>query len=112
MTKNDIVLQIAEEMKLKQTDVKKVVQRTLDRIIDILSEEGRLELRNFGVFAVRTRKPRKARNPRTGSKVMVPERKVVVFKPGKIMEDRVIGQLESMPIDDIDADDDFENNEI
>ena len=100
MTKNDIVLQIADEMELKQTDVKKVVQRTLDRIIEILAKEGRLELRNFGVFSVRKRKPRKARNPRTGSKVMVPERNVVVFKPGKIMEDRIIGQLESLPLDD------------
>ncbi len=89
MTKNDMVLQIAKEMDMRQTDIKRIVQMTLDGIIDVLAAEGRLELRNFGVFEVRSRKPRKARNPRTGQEVMVPERKVVTFKPGKLMEERI-----------------------
>ena len=91
MTKNDMVLQIAKEMGMRQTDIKRIVQMTLDGIIDVLAEEQRLELRNFGVFEVRTRKPRKARNPRTGQEVMVPERKVVTFKPGKLMEEKIYG---------------------
>ncbi len=49
----------------------------------------RIELRNFGVFEVKRRAPRKARNPRTGDKVFVPEKYVVTFKPGKEMEERV-----------------------
>ncbi len=89
MTKNDMVLRIAKEMDMRQTDIKRIVQMTLDGIVDVLESESRLELRNFGVFEVRTRKPRKARNPRTGDEVMVPERKVVTFKPGKMMEERV-----------------------
>ena len=89
MTKNDMVLRIAKEMDMRQTDIKRIVQMTLDGIVDVLESENRLELRNFGVFEVRTRKPRKARNPRTGDEVMVPERKVVTFKPGKMMEERV-----------------------
>ena len=87
MTKNDIVLSIAETTGMSQTDVKKIVQRTLDSIIDVLKDHGRLELRNFGVFEVRNRKARKARNPRTGEEVMVPPCKVVSFKAGKRMED-------------------------
>ncbi|MBN1256436.1 MAG: integration host factor subunit beta [Planctomycetes bacterium] len=86
MTKNDIVLTIAETTGMSQTDVKRIVQRTLDSIIDVLKENGRLELRNFGVFEVRNRKARKARNPRTGEEVMVPPCKVVSFKAGKRME--------------------------
>ena len=52
-------------------------------------EEGRIELRNFGVFEVKRRRARKARNPRTGENVSVPERSVVTFKPGREMEERV-----------------------
>lgn len=84
-----MVLQIAKEMGLRQADIKQIVQMTLDGIVEVLAKEERLELRNFGVFEVRTRKPRKARNPRTGEEVMVPERKVVTFKPGKIMEEKI-----------------------
>ncbi|MBX9579468.1 MAG: HU family DNA-binding protein, partial [Gemmataceae bacterium] len=50
---------------------------------------GRIELRNFGVFEVKQRKPRKARNPRTGARVDVEAKNVVTFQPGKEMEERV-----------------------
>jgi nucleoid DNA-binding protein len=89
VTKNDIVLAIADETGMRQTDVKQIVQMTLDGIIEVLADKGRLELRNFGVFEVRERKARKARNPRTGEQVMVPACKVVAFKAGKRMEDLV-----------------------
>ena len=86
MTKKDIVLKIAEETNLKQIDVKKVVQRTLDHITGALSGGKTVELRNFGVFKVKTRKPRIGRNPKTGAVVPVPERLTVVFKPGLEMK--------------------------
>ena len=89
MTKQDIALKIAKEMGIQQVQAKQIVQLALDGIVDCIAAEGRIELRNFGVFDVRIRKPRKARNPRTGQEVMVPERKVVTFKPGKVMEDRI-----------------------
>ncbi len=89
MTKKDIVKVLADKFGLSQVDAKKVVQGTFDSIIDTLLEVGRIELRNFGVFEVKTRKPRKARNPRTGEEVMVPEKKVVTFKPGRLMEERI-----------------------
>ncbi len=66
-----------------------IVQKTLDAIINVLAAEGRVELRNFGVFAVKKRKPRPARNPITGEKVMVGERVTVTFKPGRVVEERV-----------------------
>ena len=58
-------------------------------IIEALVKDGQIELRNFGVFKVKKRKPRKGRNPRTGEKVLVPERTVVTFKAGQEMEERV-----------------------
>ena len=89
MTKKDIVLKIVTQTNVKQIDVKKVVQKTLDCIIDNLSEGKKVELRNFGVFKVKQRKGRTGRNPRTGEVVPVLPKKVVVFKPGLIMKDRV-----------------------
>lgn len=86
MTKKDIVRTISEEVGLTQQQTKKIVQKTFDAIIDSLLREGRIELRNFGVFEVKTRAARKARNPRTGEEVVVPEKHVVTFKPGKHME--------------------------
>ena len=89
MTKKEIVKTISDETGLNQQQIKQIVQKTFDSIIATLVEEGRIELRNFGVFQVRPRAARKARNPRTGRQVEVPEKFVVSFKPGKIMEERV-----------------------
>ena len=89
MTKKEIVKTISDETGLNQQQIKTVVQKTFDAIVATLVEEGRIELRNFGVFQVRPRAARKARNPRTGRQVEVPEKFVVTFKPGKIMEQKV-----------------------
>ena len=89
MTKKDIVLRISEETALKQIDVKKVVQRTLDHVIDSLSKGETVELRNFGVFKVKSRRSRIGRNPKTGTTVPIPERKVVTFKVGMVMKKKV-----------------------
>lgn len=89
MTKKEIVRTISEEMGLTQLKTKEIVQKTFDAIIDALVSERRIELRNFGVFEVKKRAARKARNPKTNEKVHVPEKFVVTFKPGKEMEHRV-----------------------
>ncbi len=86
VTKKEIVRFISDDLNLSQQDVKRVVQKTFDSVIEALAKEGRIELRNFGVFEVKERKARKARNPRTGAEVYVPSKKVVTFKPGKEME--------------------------
>lgn len=89
MTKKEIVKVISERANLTQLKTKEIVQWTFDAIIDTLIEEGRIELRNFGVFEVRQRKARKARNPRTGESVEVKSKNVVTFQPGKEMEEEV-----------------------
>ena len=96
MTKKEIVKQIAERIGETQLKTKDIVQQTFDAIVDTLIEQGRIELRNFGVFEVKQRKARKARNPRTGEKVEVPPKCVVTFKPGKEMEEKV-RQLTHLP---------------
>ncbi|MDR3234302.1 MAG: integration host factor subunit beta [Planctomycetaceae bacterium] len=89
MTKKDIVRSISEKLDLTQQKTKEIVQKTFDAIIETLVEQRRIELRNFGVFEVKKRAGRKARNPRTGETVIVQEKHVVVFKPGKAMEETV-----------------------
>jgi DNA-binding protein HU-beta/integration host factor subunit beta len=89
VTKKDIVRTISEEVGLTQQQTKEIVQKTFDAIIDSLVRERRIELRNFGVFEVKPRAARKARNPRTGQQVEVPRKHVVTFKPGKHMEAKV-----------------------
>ena len=96
MTKRDMAKAIAGETGLTQGQVMEVIQRVFDGITETLLAEGRIELRNFGVFEVKRRKPRKARNPRTGDRVKVPAKLVVTFKPGREMEERV-GRLKKVP---------------
>lgn len=89
MTKKEIVKAISDELGLTQLQTKEIVQKTFDAIVDTLVEDRRIELRNFGVFEVKLRAARKARNPRTGGQVEVPAKFVVTFKPGKEMEAKV-----------------------
>ena len=89
MTKKEIVKAISERTGLTQLKTKEIVQQTFDAITAALITNGRIELRNFGVFEVKKRKQRKARNPRTGEEVFVPEKNVVTFKPGKEMIEKI-----------------------
>ena len=89
VTKKEIVKEISEKLDLTQLKVKDVVQMTFDAVTNALVKHGRIELRNFGVFEVKRREPRKARNPRTGAEVFVPAKNVVTFKPGKEMAERI-----------------------
>ena len=89
MTKKDIILKVADETNLKQTDVKIVVQKTFDYMVEALVRGEKIELRNFGVFKIKERRSRTGSNPRTGQVVPVPPRKVVVFKPGLEMKQKV-----------------------
>jgi integration host factor subunit beta len=89
VTKKEIVKTISEEIGMTQLKTKEIVQKTFNAIVETLVDERRIELRNFGVFEVKARAARKARNPRTGQRVDVPEKFVVTFKPGKEMEEKV-----------------------
>jgi len=89
MTKKDIVRRIADELGRHENETAVIFQKILDAIIEVLVADGRVELRNFGVFEVRKRQSRPARNPKTGEKFMVGERFTVAFKPGRVIKERV-----------------------
>lgn len=89
MTKRELVIRVANKLGMTQSDVARVIESTFESISDALAEGKRWELRDFGVFEVKTRASRIGRNPRTGEKVPVPERRVVTFRPGKHMKEVV-----------------------
>ena len=88
-TKHDLIKRVAAETQQPRNVVRQVAQALLDDIIDELAHGNRLEFRDFGVFEVVTRRPRVARNPRTGEAIHVPAKTVVHFKQGRVMKDRV-----------------------
>ncbi len=93
MTKRDLVMRIADETGLIQQDVYAVIQKSLDYIVEALEQDDTVEFRNFGVFEVRERKQRIGRNPNKPENVVtIPARKVVKFKPGKIMREKITGE--------------------
>lgn len=89
MTKKEMAKQIAAELDVDQTLTKKIVQRCLDSVIETLATTGRIELRNFGVFEIRQRAARKARNPKTNQEVLVPAKRIVTFRAGKNIASRL-----------------------
>ena len=89
MTKKELVRQIAAELNVDQVHTRRIVQLALDTILETLLIRGRIELRNFGVFEVKRRAARKARNPKTNEEVLVPPRNVVVFQAGKNVAARI-----------------------
>ncbi len=89
MTKKEIAKKIASEHGIDQVVAKRAVQEVFDSIVDSLLRTGRMELRNFGVFEVKRRAPRVARNPRTNEQVSVPAKTVVAFQPGKRLAELV-----------------------
>ncbi len=92
MTKRDLVVRIADETGLIQQDVAVVLQKSLDYITEALEKGDNVEFRNFGVFEINIRKSRVGRNPnKPEDVVIIPERRVVKFKPGKVMKQRITG---------------------
>ena len=90
MTKRDLVVKIAREINLNQSQVADTVQKTLDYIAEELIAGRTIELRNFGVFEIKVRKSRKGRNPKEPEhEVVIPERAVVKFRAGKELKDAV-----------------------
>jgi nucleoid DNA-binding protein len=96
MTKREIVRSISEKLNLTQLATKDIVQNVLDCLAETLFTERRIELRNFGVFEVKKRAARKARNPKTGVEVRVKEKSVVIFKSGKALEDALHKKTQNM----------------
>jgi nucleoid DNA-binding protein len=91
LTKRNLVVRISNDTGIIQHEVMQVVQKTLDYIAEALARGEKVELRNFGVFEVKTRKARIGRNPNAPTAdVPIPARSVVKFKPGKEMRVEVL----------------------
>jgi integration host factor subunit beta len=89
ITKKELVNGIAEKTGQTKVVTKEIIQMFLDEIINELGRGNRLEFREFGVFEIKERAARKAQNPRTLEKVDVPAKRVVKFKVGRLMKERV-----------------------
>lgn len=89
MTKQDIIQSVCERLDLPKPQAAQLVQATFDALTESLIRDGRVELRNFGIFQIKRRQARIGRNPKTGEQVRVAPRSTVTFKPGKEMELRV-----------------------
>ena len=89
ITKKELVERIAEKTNTRRLVVKPIIQSFLDEIIRELAKNNRLEFRDFGVFEPRLRAARRARNPKTQQEVGVPAARVVKFKVGRLMKQRV-----------------------
>ncbi len=89
ITKKELVYRIATKTNQKKVVAKKIIQHFIDEVITELEKGNRLEFREFGVFEIKERAPRVARNPRTGDVVEVPAKRVVHFKAGRLMKERV-----------------------
>lgn len=91
ITKKELVNRIAEKTTVTKVVAKDIIQSFLDSIIEELAAGNRLEFREFGVFETKERAARLAQNPRTLEKVKVPAKRIVKFKVGRMMRQKVSG---------------------
>ncbi len=90
MTRSDLVAKLAERFgQLTQRDAEFAVKTILDAMSEALARGHRIELRGFGSFSINRRPPRMGRNPRSGEQVLIPEKLVPHFKPGKALRESV-----------------------
>jgi len=89
MTKADLVEEVTKLGDLTRRDSETIVETIFDSVIGALRSGDKIEIRGFGSFRIRQRKPRIGRNPKTGTKVEVPAKKVPYFKPSKELRDLV-----------------------
>jgi integration host factor subunit beta len=99
ITKKELIDRIADSTNTRRVQVKRVVQRFLDEIVNELGKGNRLEFRDFGVFESKVRKARKAQNPKTLQPVAVPEKRTVKFKVGRLMKQQ-LSELTGALVDD------------
>lgn len=92
IAKRELVDRIAQSTQAKHALVKATVQNFLDEVISELAKGNRLEFRNFGVFETRIQAARRAHNPKTMEQIQVPTKRVVKFKMGRLMKEKMISQ--------------------
>ena len=89
MTKAELVAEIAKKSKLTKADAERAINTFVDVAKKTLKKEGRMALAGFGTFVVSKRKARKGRNPRTGEAIKIKASKVVRFKAGKALKEKL-----------------------
>jgi len=89
MTKADLVEEVVRVTGVSKKHGEIIVNTVFSSIVDALRSEDKIELRGFGSFRVRRRRPRQGRNPKTGDQVAVPEKRIPYFKPGKELKDLI-----------------------
>jgi integration host factor subunit beta len=94
MLKKDLIDKVSNELALQKQDVSLAVDIMLDTMSKALIEERRIELRGFGSFSVRSRKPRSTKNPRTGKIMEIPNRKTLHFTMSKSLKEALISETD------------------
>ena len=89
MTKAELVDHVTALGDLTRRDGEVIVDTLFDSVIGALKADDKVEVRGFGSFRTRQRKPRTGRNPKTGASVSVPAKRVPYFKPSKELRDLV-----------------------
>lgn len=90
MNKSDLIEVIGKKLpNLAARDVEVIVGTIFDGMTEALSKGARIEIRGFGTFEVRVRRPRTGRNPKTGTSVKVSQRRVPFFKAGRELKEMV-----------------------
>ena len=97
MTKADLVEEVVRVTNVSKKHAEIIVNTVFSSITDALRSEDKIELRGFGSFRVRRRRPRQGRNPKTGDQVAVPEKRIPYFKPGKELKDLINLEAPSDP---------------
>lgn len=87
MTKSDIVAMLSKNSSVPKKQAELIVNTVFSSITEALDEGEKVEIRGFGTFKIKERKPHNARNPKTGEKVFVEEKKIPYFKPGKELKE-------------------------
>jgi integration host factor subunit beta len=105
ITKKELIDRIADRTGNKRVVVKRVLQSFLDDVIAELGAGNRLEFRDFGVFECKIRAARTAQNPKTLERVVVPEKRTVKFKIGRVMKMRLAGDTTAVSTPDADDED-------
>ncbi|CAG35629.1 probable DNA-binding protein HU [Desulfotalea psychrophila LSv54] len=94
MLKKDIIDSVSEELSMQKQDVSVAADVILETISNALARDRRVELRGFGSFSVRSRKPRTTKNPRTGQVMDIPERRTLHFTMSKSLKESLISDMD------------------
>lgn len=97
MTKADLIEDISRAAEMSRKDAELIVETVFESIVRSLRSGDKIEIRGFGSFRTRDRKPRTGRNPKTGARVDVPAKRIPYFKPSKELKDVVNRETAAMP---------------